>query len=232
MRGEGYRRKSAGESQQKIYVCFADKILLKESPAFKTTKMKKIPFICLLLIHCTILNAQENRSDSSVYHPRDFFLQPFDPPAGNVYRSAEGIPGAQYWQNSSSYLIHATLNEKDTSISGDVTITYVNNSPDKLDYIWLQLDQNIFNAHSRAAAATPASYDAFGILGVNNGGYQISGVSVTSGGKTYPVQPVITDTRMQIRLQQPVLAKGDQVSIKMNFSFAIPANGAGRFGRL
>ena len=194
--------------------------------------MKKIPFISLLLINITILQAQETRNDSLVYHPQDFFLQPFYPPAGNVYRSAEGIPGAQYWQNSSSYLIHATLNEKDTSISGDVTITYVNNSPDKLDYIWLQLDQNIFNANSRAAAATPASNDAFGILGLNNGGYHISGVSVISGGKTYPVQPVITDTRMQIRLQQPVLPKGDQISIRMNFSFAIPANGAGRFRRL
>ncbi len=194
--------------------------------------MKKIPLVCLLLINITILQAQEIRNDSSVYHSRDFFLQSFDPPAGNIYRSAKGTPGPQYWQNSSSYLIHATLNEQDTSITGDVTITYVNNSPDKLEYIWLQLDQNIFSPKSRGAAATPASNDAFGILGLSNGGYHISGVSVASGGKTSPVQPVISDTRMQIRLPQPLMPKGDQVSIKMNFSFAIPANGAGRFGRL
>jgi Peptidase family M1 domain len=194
--------------------------------------MKKIPLACLLLIHIMILQAQEIRNDSSIYHPQDFFLQPFNPPAGNIYRSAKGTPGPQYWQNSSSYLIHATLNEQDTSITGDVTITYVNNSPDKLEYIWLQLDQNIFNPKSRGAAATPASNDAFGILGLSNGGYHITGVSIVSGGKTSPVQPVISDTRMQIRLPQPLQSRGDQISIKMNFSFGIPENGAGRFGRL
>ena len=69
-------------------------------------------------------------------------------------------------------------------------------------------------------------------LGNKNGGYHIAGVTVTYHGKTYKVQPIITDTRMQVRLNSPMLPKGDKINVKMNFSFVIPAYGAGRFGRL
>ena len=51
------------------------------------------------------------------------------------------------------------LEKKDTTITGDVTISYVNNSPDQLEYVWLQLDQNLFNPNSRGVAATPAIND-------------------------------------------------------------------------
>ena len=50
---------------------------------------------------------------------------------GNEYRSASGAPGPKYWQNRADYLIRATLNEQDTTISGEVSISYTNNSPDK-----------------------------------------------------------------------------------------------------
>jgi Peptidase family M1 domain len=194
--------------------------------------MKKLSSLGLLLISMGILKAQNGSNADTSYNPHDFFLQGFNPPAGNAYRSANGTPGPMYWQNSASYLIHAILSEKDTSVTGDVVISYVNNSPDKLDYVWLQLDQNLFNPISRAAAATPVSGDVFGVLGVNNGGYHIAAVSVMYGGKTYKVQPIISDTRMQIRLNSPVLPKGDKISIKVNYSFTIPVNGAGRFGIL
>jgi hypothetical protein len=136
-----------------------------------------------------------------------------------------------YWQNSASYLIHATLSERDTSVAGDVTISYTNNSPDQLDYLWLQLDQNIFESSSRSVVATRYPGDYFSVLGKTNGGYQIKDVTITQGVKTYIVQPIITDTRMQVRLNSPMLPKGDKVTIKINFSFIIPFDGAGRFGR-
>src|ERR1700755_1198077 len=91
----------------------------------------------LLFLFCKISDAQ-NGMNAGSYDPHDFFTQGFNPPAGNAYRSANGTPGPMYWQNGASYLIHATLSEKDTSVSGDVTITYTNNSPDKLEYVWLQ----------------------------------------------------------------------------------------------
>jgi hypothetical protein len=194
--------------------------------------MKKGLVLSLLLICVNFLNAQNEQKDSSVYNPQDFFSQSFLPAPGNAYRSASGTPGPMYWQNNASYLIHATLNEKDTSITGDVIITYTNNSPDKLDYLWLQLDQNLFDPKSRGSAATPISGDRFDVQGFNRGGYHITTVTVSYGGKTYTVDPVITDTRMQLRLNSPVLPKGDKISVKVNYSFNIPYHGADRMGRL
>ncbi|HLO80016.1 MAG TPA: M1 family metallopeptidase [Chitinophagaceae bacterium] len=194
--------------------------------------MKRLSILILQFACFSISYGQSSSNENLPYDPHDLFTQGFNPPAGNNYRSANGSPGPMYWQNTASYLIHASLTEKDTSITGDVTITYTNNSPDRLDYVWLQLEQNIFAPSSRSVAATPFPGDAFGVIGNKNGGYRITSVTITHHGKSYNVQPVITDTRMQLRLNSPLTAKGDQVNIKVNYSFVIPANGAGRFGRL
>jgi hypothetical protein len=194
--------------------------------------MKNELLLCFLLFNMGILNGQNEQKDSSVYDPRDFFSQEFNPAPGNAFRSAIGSPGPLYWQNSASYLIHATLNEKDTSVTGDVTVSYTNNSPDKLDYLWFQLDQNLFDPGSRGAAAIPASGDRFGVKGFTRGGYHLISVKITYAGKTYTVQPLISDTRMQVRLNSPMLPKGDKISIQINYSFAIPEHGADRMGRM
>ena len=182
-------------------------------------------------INVFCLHAQNATDATTGYNPHDFFTQNFNMPGGNEFRSATGKPGPAYWQNSASYLIHAAFSEKDTTVAGDVTITYTNNSPDELEYLWLQLDQNIFQSSSRSVAATKYPGNYFGVLDKVNGGYQIKDITITQGGKTYNVQPVITDTRMQLRLAAPMLPKGDKISVKINFSFAIPLDGAGRFGR-
>lgn len=194
--------------------------------------MKKLSLFCFCSLAICFLYAQNGDSDTSSYNPLDFYSPAFNPTAGSPYRSANGTPGPMYWQNSASYLIHATLSEKDTSVTGDVTISYTNNSPDKLDFIWLQLDQNLFDPASRGSAATPVSGDRFDVQGFNRGGYHITDVSVSLHGNTYKVLPVISDTRMQLRLNSPVLPKGDTISIKVNYSFAIPLHGADRMGRL
>jgi len=193
--------------------------------------MRKIIWTVLTAIGTCTLYAQNGAADSSAYDPHDLFTRSFDMPPGNSCRSAKGVPGPHYWQNSAGYVIHATFSERDTSVSGDVTITYTNNSPDSLDYLWLQLDQNIFKPSSRAVAATKYPGDYFEILGAVNGGYLISDVTITQGDRSYPVTPVITDTRMQLRLAKQVSPGGGKVAIKMNFSFKIPLDGAGRFGR-
>jgi Peptidase family M1 domain len=191
----------------------------------------RIISILIILISFNFLYAQTTNTENTTYDPHDLFTQFFNPPAGNIYRSAKGTPGPQYWQNSASYLIRATLSEKDTSVTGDVTITYTNNSPDQLDYLWLQLDQNIFNPSSRSVAATRYPGNYFGVLGNKDGGYKIKDVIVIQGGKSYAVEPIITDTRMQVRLNTPMMPKGDKILVKVNFSFIIPLDGAGRFGR-
>ncbi|MGY8794375.1 MAG: aminopeptidase, partial [Woeseiales bacterium] len=72
-----------------------------------------------------------------------------DLPTPNVYRTASGAPGTQYWQQRADHQIKVTLHEESQSITASQTIQYTNNSPDTLRYIWIQLDQNRFAEGSR-----------------------------------------------------------------------------------
>jgi len=175
----------------------------------------------------------QTTTDSIKYDHNELFGPITWPVTTGDTRSASGQPGQNYWQNRPDYLIHATLNEttQDTSITGDVIIDYTNNSPDKLDYLWLQLDQNLFKPDSRGAAVTPISGDRFDVKGFNRGGYHIESVSVTYKGETYKIDPIISDARMQLRLKEPLGAKGDKIIVKVNYSFSIPFYGADRMGR-
>ncbi|MDF3077640.1 MAG: family metallopeptidase [Sphingobacteriaceae bacterium] len=181
---------------------------------------------------CATLSSFAQTADTLKYNHRELF-GPVNwdfPP--NEMRSSSGKPGPQYWQNRADYEIRATLSERDTSVTGQVLISYTNNSPDKLDYLWLQLDQNLFDPNSRGAATTPISGDRFDVKGFNRGGYHISSVSVIYKGVAYTAKPVLSDARMQVRLKTPLGAKGDKVQVKVNYNFAIPVYGADRMGRL
>ncbi len=145
--------------------------------------MKKLLLFSLQILSVGILLAQETGINTT-YNPKDFFLPAFNPPASNVFRSANGTPGPMYWQNKADYVIHATLSEKDTSITGDVTITYTNNSPDELDYVWLQLEQNLFTTTSRGTSMATTSDSRF-VTKDFTSGMEVSGVSLTYLGKTY-----------------------------------------------
>src|SRR5690606_32304725 len=68
---------------------------------------------------------------------------------GNQYRSASGKPGHAYWQNRADYHIDVALDEKLKTVSGTELLTYTNNSPDDLEFLWLQLDQNLYKQGSR-----------------------------------------------------------------------------------
>jgi len=192
--------------------------------------MKNLYLSCFLLISAIFASAQETNKNNN-YNPQDFYLPSFNSPAGNAFRSAKGTPGPMYWQNSVDYLIHATLSEKDTSIEGDVTLTYTNNSQDNLEYLWLQLDQNLFASSSRGTSMTAANDLRFATKNYTRG-MEIAEVIVNYQGKTYKTKPVISDTRMQIRLNNPLAAKGGIVSIKINYRFVIPEYGFDRMGRM
>jgi hypothetical protein len=194
--------------------------------------MKKI--VCILagaILFCSNPGLVSGQTVTQ-YDAHDLFNPYFFTSNGNEYRSANGAPGPKYWQNRSDYQIHATLNEQDTTVSGEVTIGYTNNSPDNLDYLWLQLDQNLFRPDSRGAATIPISGDRFDVKGFKKGGYQIREVTVTVDGKSYTVEPVISDARMQLRLKTPLRAGGGKVSVRVSYGFAIPVYGADRMGRL
>ncbi len=173
-------------------------------------------------------------ADTTIKYDHQDLFGPINwPVTGTNTRSASGKPGPNYWQNRADYQIKATLTEgqADTTIAGETIISYTNNSPDALDYLWLQLDQNLFKPDSRGAATTPYSGDRFDVKGYQQGGFKVGTVTMTYQGKTYTVNPVITDARMQVRLQNPLAAKGDKIQVKVNYSFSIPLYGADRMGR-
>ncbi|GAB3897309.1 M1 family metallopeptidase [Spirosoma agri] len=151
---------------------------------------------------------------------------------GNDYRTGSGAPGPRYWQNRSDYQINVALDDQQKTITGEVTITYKNNSPETLGYLWLQLDQNAFSDTSRAAKTTPVAGGRFGNLGFA-GGLTITSVTVEQGkSKGAAVPYEITDTRMQVRLAEPVKPNGDVVKLKVAYSFKIPEYGSDRMGQL
>ena len=186
-----------------------------------------------LLLITSITSFAQTTPDSIKYDHLDVFGPVTWPVTGGDTRSASGQPGQHYWQNRADYMIKASLNEdqQDTTVTGEVNITYTNNSPDNLDYLWLQLDQNLFKPGSLGAAATKIGGTRFDKKGFARGGYSIESVSVTYKGETYTIDPVITDTRMQLRLKTPMAPKGEKIVVKVNYSFPVPFYGADRMGR-
>ncbi|KAA2215429.1 M1 family metallopeptidase [Chryseobacterium sediminis] len=151
----------------------------------------------------------------------------FYPQTGTATRSASGQPGHAYWQNSADYHLNVSLNEDKKEITGTAQITYTNNSPDKLGFLWLQLDQNLFAKDSRGNGVVPLSGSRNGAHGEEfNGGYTIK--SVKLDGKE--VKYTITDTRMQIDLPKELKANGGVAKIQIEYSFISPDYGSDRMG--
>src|SRR6187431_456491 len=69
-------------------------------------------------------------------------------PTPNEYRTGSGAPGPKYWQQKADFVINVELNDDNQTITGSETITYHNNSPDVLKYLWMQLDQNILSENN------------------------------------------------------------------------------------
>ena len=186
--------------------------------------------VFLIGIYSFTSYAQQTAAPTTNYSPAEAFGPLFYTQNGNEFRSANGAPGAKYWQNRVDYNITANLDTATNRITGTVTLTYKNNSPDKLPYLWLQLDQNSFKEGSRGAAVTPAR-SRYGAQGQKfDGGYKIENVSVSQKGIAVKSSTIIEDTRMQIRLDQPMTANGDIAVIKMNYSYIIPKAGSDRTG--
>jgi hypothetical protein len=163
--------------------------------------------------------------------PKYDYVEAFKPffytQTGTPTRSASGQPGYAYWQNSASYNLDVSLNEAKDEITGTAEITYTNNSTDKLGFLWLQLDQNLFAKDSRGNAVVPMSGSRNGAHGEEfDGGYKIK--SVKLDGKD--VKYTITDTRMQIDLPAGLKAQGGVAKIKIEYTFLSPKYGSDRMG--
>lgn len=148
-------------------------------------------------------------------------------PTPNEYRSASGVPGPKYWQQQADYVINAELNDETQSITGSEVITYTNNSPDALRYLWLQLDQNINEKDNNTfkTATNTVSNDInaqnmainTGLYDDFDGGFKIKSVK-DAAGKTMPY--FINQTMMRVDLAQP-LKTGQKISFSIDWSFNI-----------
>jgi hypothetical protein len=182
--------------------------------------MKRIVFL-LLMIASTGVMAQEAAKWQGKFEQLDQLL-----PTPNEYRSGSGAPGPRYWQQRADYVINAELNDTNQSISGSETITYFNNSPDVLKYLWLQLDQNINQKNSMTAMSDDNSIrDSSSTRTIASdlklhdfdGGFKIKSVKDANG---KALAYTINNTMMRVDLVQP-LAAGKQMSFSVEWSFNI-----------
>ncbi len=147
-------------------------------------------------------------------------------PTPNEYRSGSGSPGPKYWQQKADYSIEAELHDDTQSITGSEVITYHNNSPDVLTYLWMQLDMNIQSpGNTTDVTKTYRIEDGVAVkdiardldIGVIDGGYKIFEVSDTQG-KSLPY--TINQTMMRVDLPLP-LKPGASYSFSVKWKFDI-----------
>ena len=188
--------------------------------------------LCTLSIFICFQVTAQQAEVHSTYDPHALFAPLTMPSSRENTRTATGEPGQQYWQNRADYEMQVSLNDITNEISGSVIITYKNNSPIALPYLWLQLDQNLFNKNSRGQARMPVgNRSRYGDAKSNfNGGYNIKSVKLLNDNSN--ADYIINDTRMQVRLPKAVKPSGDVIRIKIEYAFNLPQYGADRCGIL
>ncbi len=196
-----------------------------------------LPLFLIIIISFAV-GAQPKPQSESKYDPHVLFSPLFYTQYGNEYRAGNGGPGPAYWQNRADYQINISFDDTKNQVSASVILTYKNNSPHELPFIWMQMDQNLFNPQSRGFAKTPSTgASRYGdSRNPFEGGYTISAVKLISGGSAKTTEAsanyIINDTRMQIRLPKPIQPKGDVQKIKIEYTYVIPDHGADRTGIL
>ncbi|MBI1343084.1 MAG: M1 family peptidase [Terrimonas sp.] len=188
--------------------------------------MKKIILTLSGILFLFIGFAQDSK-----FNQHDAFNPQFYPYPGNDFRSASGEPGPKYWQNHVNYTISSTLNPDNHSVQGKVQITYTNNSPDIMKFLWLQLDQNIYRKDSRGTATTTQAGGRWANAAFTDGDV-IQSISVMKDGQTYTPKFNVSDTRMQVWLDKPLAGNGQSISLSIDFGFTIPEYGTDRMGRV
>ncbi len=197
----------------------------------------KWKFLGLLL--CSVLVFSQNiQNNPESNHANKFEQLGTILPTPNSYRTASGAPGHEYWQQRADYKIKAYLDEDKLNLKGSETITYYNNSPDDLEYLWLQLDENqqsnINNSGYAVSSTIPKAANSDGLKVTqlpetpNKYGVSIEKIQDTSG---RPLPFVINKTMMRIDLPK-ILKSKEKItfSIDWNYNLADRMKQGGRGG--
>jgi hypothetical protein len=184
----------------------------------------KITTISATLLSLVVLSAQAQKKSpydtvTTNYQPSAIFSTLPYTQNGNEVHSPNGEPGPKYWQNRVDYQLDVKLDTVAKTISGSANISYTNNSPDALQYLWLHLDQNTYRKEARSNFVVTA----FAAPG-HTEGYIIESVSMLQNGKLTKLNYVVTDTRMQVRLPQAVTPKGGKINFVVKYHYTIPGN--------
>jgi hypothetical protein len=183
--------------------------------------MKLSIITCFFLTFALTAHSQQQAKWQGKFEQLDQML-----PTPNSYRSSSGAPGADYWQQRADYVINVELNDENQSITGSETITYFNNAPEDLKYLWLQLDQNLYSEGSMTrqtmGGAIRDSVPAKMIATTTNsfdykGGYNIKSVRDAADKN---LSYMINYTMMRIDLSQP-LKKGEKFTFKVDWSYNV-----------
>jgi hypothetical protein len=166
---------------------------------------------------CAPVHAQDK---ASAFDPQALFAPLSLPYPVNAFRDGAGKPGPEFWQNRADYDIKASIDPATHGLAGDETITYTNNSPDALDALWVQLDQNIYKPDSRGAITSPWP----GKHGESTDGYQLDAVEVDGRQVHY----LVDDTRLRVDLPAALKAKGGQLKLRIRYHYTVPGEWGGR----
>jgi hypothetical protein len=193
--------------------------------------MKQIAFcfcaaICLFAQQAVAQESPRETKEPGHYNQSKFrqLYQEFSTP--NTYRSASGAPGPDYYQQQADYAIDVVLDDRNTRIYGEETITYTNNSPDDLEYLWLQLDQNVRARDSKTPlhdpeeiplAYRPESFAKEYLEESFDGGFNIEFVKDNNG---RPLPYTINQTMMRVDIPEP-LKSGDKISFSVKWWYNI-----------
>ena len=180
-----------------------------------------------LALSTTLAYSQNHQNNPGSNHGNKFEQLGTILPTPNIYRTASGAPGQGYWQNRADYDIKAYLDEDKRNLKGSETITYHNNSPDKLDYIWLQLDENqhssINNSGYSGSSRIPKQTNSDNLkatdLSQNDNGMGVHLEKVTDAAGN-SLKYVVNKTMMRIDLPK-VLKKGEKFTFKIDWNYNI-----------
>lgn len=190
--------------------------------------MKQQLLIFLVAIGCQLSIGQNIQNNPQSNHGNKFEQLGTILPDANDFRSASGAPGNAYWQQRADYDIDAFLNEKELILEGSEQITYFNNSPDVLNYLWLQLDENEhkstsdatnFDASKLYQPVTDVQLQDLDVAKKLNGlGVNILSVTDALG---VPLHYIINNTMMRIDLPLALKSK-QQLVFKIKWNYKIP----------
>ncbi|TBR19975.1 MAG: M1 family peptidase [Chitinophagaceae bacterium] len=186
-------------------------------------------FVCLLsFLFSMITYAQNIQNNPNSNHGNKFEQLGSTLPTPNEYRSASGTPGPKYWQQQADYDIKCTLDEKNLKLTGSETVTYINNSPDNLTYLWFQLDENEHSSINNANYQSSNSLSKQAIdrqlknlesTKEDNGfGVNITKLTDALGKK---LNYTINKTMMRVELPT-ALKQGHKFVLKIDWNYNIP----------